>query len=100
MIWNNTATFSRCGADSWSLACVVEIVLSITIVLLLTIEILQLMTVGPRAYILNFENMIELTVIGLAATCLGTQEHETYVKWFSAFGIVLAYLGNDKSIRR
>ena len=52
------------------------------------------MSVGIRAYVTNFENMIELTVISLAAVCLSTQEFEEVEKWFSAFGIVLAYLGS------
>ena len=54
------------------------------------------MSVGIRAYVTNFENMIELTVISLAAVCLSTQEFEEVEKWFSAFGIVLAYLGSSK----
>ena len=45
-------------------------------------------------YVTNFENMIELTVISLAAVCLSTQEFEEVEKWFSAFGIVLSYIGN------
>ena len=73
-------------------------ILSLTLALLLTIEILQLMSVGIRAYVTNFENMIELTVISLAAVCLSTQEFEEVEKWFSAFGIVLAYLGSLKHL--
>ena len=73
-------------------------ILSLTLALLLTIEILQLMSVGIRAYLTNFENMIELTVISLAAVCLSTQEFEEVEKWFSAFGIVLAYLGISKTL--
>ena len=56
------------------------------------------MSVGIRAYVTNFENMIELTVISLAAVCLSTQEFEEVEKWFSAFGIVLAYLGSLKHL--
>ena len=92
--WSNNATFSGCSPDAWSPSCIVEMVLSLTLALLLTIEILQLMSVGIRAYVTNFENMIELTVISLAAICLSTQEFEEVEKWFSAFGIVLAYLGS------
>ena len=92
--WSNNATFSGCSPDAWAPSCIVEMVLSLTLALLLTIEILQLMSVGIRAYVTNFENMIELTVISLAAVCLSTQEFEEVEKWFSAFGIVLAYLGS------
>ena len=44
----------------------------------------------------NFENLIELMVIGLASVCLGAQEMEDIEKWFAAFGIVLAYIGKLK----
>ena len=105
-IWNNTATFSRCGGNSSSdiRVCVREITLSITIILLLTIEILQLISLGPYTSLssllryFNFENMIQLAVIILAAACLGTHHHEQHIKWCSALGIVLAYLGNIKTI--
>ena len=96
--WSNNATFSGCSPDAWSPSCIVEMILSLTLALLLTIEILQLMSVGIRAYLTNFENMIELTVISLAAVCLSTQEFEEVEKWFSAFGIVLAYLGSLKHL--
>ena len=98
MKWNNNATFSGCSKDSWSALCVVEMILTVTISLLLTIEILQLTSGGLRAYFTNFENMIELSIITLASICLGMQEYEEYEKWVAAFGIVLAYIGNEKSI--
>ena len=89
--------------------CAREIMLSITIFLLFTIEIIQLISMGPYTSsgflsftslwrYLNFENIIELVVIILAATCLCTQHKEQYIKWCSAFGIVFAYLGNDKFV--
>jgi hypothetical protein len=80
--------------DSWSVVCVVEVILAVAVLLLFTIEILQLMSVGVKTYCTNFENMIELTVISLASVCLGAQENEELEKWFAAFGIVLAYIGN------
>ena len=87
------ATFSSCFKDSWSPSCIVEIVLALCIVLLATIEILQLTSVGMKAYFTNFENLIEVSVIVLSSLCLGTQEFEDMEKWFSAFGIVLSYIG-------
>ena len=97
MDWNNTSTFSRCSAGGEAggsfVACSIEIILFSTICLLITQEVLQLFTLGFRAYLREFENLIEMMVIILAVTCLWTQEHEAYIKWFSAFGIVLAYLG-------
>ena len=96
--WNNTYTFSRCsssGKDGYSaFICSTEIMLLCTTVLLLIEELLQLFSLGVLYYIQQFENIIELSVISLAAVCLGTQELEAHIKWFSAFGIVLAYLGN------
>ena len=95
MEWNNDATFSHCMQDSWSAVCVVEVILAVTVLLLLTIEVLQLMSVGVKTYCTNFENLVELTVISLASVCLGTQESEEIEKWFAAVGIVLAYIGNS-----
>ena len=92
------ATFSACFKDSWSPSCIVEIVLALCIVLLLTIEILQLTSVGIKAYFTNFENLIEVSVIILSSLCLATQEFEDMIKWFSAFGIVLSYIGITFSI--
>ena len=91
--WHMNATFSACFKDSWSPSCIVEIVLALCIVLLLTIEILQLTSVGVKAYFTNFENLIEVSVIILSSLCLATQEFEDMIKWFSAFGIVLSYIG-------
>ncbi len=71
-----------------------EILLALCIVLLLTIEILQITAVGVKAYCSNFENLIEILVIVFSSLCLSTQEIEDMEKWFSAFGIVLSYIGN------
>ena len=85
-------------------ACSREIILSVTIILLFTIGVVHFISLGPytslkslRRYF-NFEKFIQLVVIILAATCLGTQHHEQNIKWVSAFGIVFAYLGNVKTV--
>ena len=73
-----------------------------SVVFLLFVEILQFVSLGPYANLseltlyFNFDNVIQLMVIFLAAACLVTQHEEIQVKWCSAFGIVFAYLGKYK----
>ena len=80
-------------------ACAREIVMCTTVVLLFAMEIAQFISLGPYTSIselrlyFNFDNIIQLGVIFMAAACLVIQHEEQHVKWLSAFGIVFAYLG-------
>ena len=79
--------------------CAREIVMLGSVILLFTMEIIQFVSLGPYErfsdlkFYFNFDNIIQLVVIFLAATCLAIQGQELHVKWCSAFGIVLAYIG-------
>ena len=107
--WNHNEnshwTFSTCFAESSDdiRVCAREIVMFSTVVFLLVVEILQFVSLGPYANLseltlyFNFDNVIQLMVIFLAAACLVTQHEEIQVKWCSAFGIVFAYLGKYKT---
>ena len=80
-------------------ACAREVVMFSTVIFLLAMEVLQFISLGPYASLselrlyFNFDNLIQLIVIFLAAACLVGQHDEMHVKWCSAFGIVFAYLG-------
>jgi hypothetical protein len=105
--WNHSghahATFSRCYSDSSDdmRTCAREIVMLTTVILLFAVEIIQFVTLGPYStfselrFYFNFDNLIQLVVIVLAAACLAVQSHETDIKWCSSFGIVFAYIGKN-----
>ena len=81
--------------------CAREIVMCTAIILLFIIEILQFISLGPYTslselrFYFNFDNIIQLVVITLALASVATQHKEIHVKWCSAFGVVIAYIGND-----
>jgi len=97
------ATFSRCYSDSSDdlRTCAREIVMLTTVILLFTVEIIQFVTLGPYStfselrFYFNFDNVIQLVVITLAAACLAIQSHEIDIKWCASFGIVFAYIGKN-----
>ena len=78
------------GAPTFN--CIVEAILTFTILLLIAQEFLQIFALGPRRYLREFENVLELLVIGLAVAGFAVQDDVVRLKWISAFGIVLAYL--------
>ena len=73
-----------------------------TLILMLTVEIIQFVSLGPYSsfselrFYFNFDNVIQLVVIILAAACLAVQNHEIDVKWCASFGIVFAYIGRNR----
>ena len=82
-------------------ACALEVTLSLTIVILLIIFILKIWSLGPyttkdriRHKLLNLENVMEVAVRFLAIACLVWQSDSQLLKYFAAFGIFFAYLGN------
>ena len=95
-------TFSQCIEGSkweWR-TCSPEISLAITVALLLIVFVLKIWSLGPyttRATIrrlFNLENTMELVVRLFAVACLVWQPNSQLLKYFSAFGIFFAYLGN------
>ena len=55
-------------------------------------EILQLLTLGPRRYLSEFENWLEFTLLTLSTLGLVYQKNLVIFKWLSAFGITLSYV--------
>ena len=97
-----------CTDDTWGaiLACIAEIILCSSIFLQSIIQISHLISLGPRRYF-HLENLLPTTVLILALTCViiasttTTENKKTQIyrlKWVSAFGILLAYLGNFRAI--
>ena len=84
--------FRFCGSKP-SLTCGLEIVLTVLIALLALQEILQFFTLGPRRYLSEFENLLEICIVILASLGLVYQKNLYVFKWFSAFGITLSYVG-------
>lgn len=84
-------TYRWCGKDL-SLRCGLEITLSILIGLLAVQEILQFFSLGPKRYLSEFENWLEIATLTLSTLGLIYQKDLAVFKWFSAFGICLAYV--------
>ena len=84
--------FHQCLYGSNRLECVLESVLLLSVVLLATQEFMQAYALGFGTYLRELENILELVVIVLALCGVGMQHDMNVVKWFSAFGVCLAYL--------
>ena len=96
-------TFSRCGDDAKGrLTCSVEITLSITVAVLIIIDIIELIALGPYKKrndfrrIFSFGNLVKLVVriFVLAGLCL--QHEEQPLQYCSAIGIFFAFLGKSE----
>eukprot|EP00096_Caligus_rogercresseyi_P012310 TRINITY_DN5113_c0_g1_i1.p1 TRINITY_DN5113_c0_g1~~TRINITY_DN5113_c0_g1_i1.p1 ORF type:complete len:560 (-),score=54.00 TRINITY_DN5113_c0_g1_i1:83-1762(-) len=95
-----SSTFSRCrapkngksGSSYRRLVCSIEVGLTLSLVLLFTQEVLQLLALRPKAYFREFENWLELCIIGIVVSSLITQRDLDTFKWLSAIGVCLSYL--------
>lgn len=88
-------SFLQCLASTdehFDWTCVIEVIMALSIILLLTQEVLQCFALGGRQYFRELENSLELTVLILATIGLGVQSNMGALKWVSAFGITLGYL--------
>ncbi len=85
-------TFDLCQASNPSLTCAFETILLTLLIILVIQEVLQLITLGPKRYLSEFENILEILVLTLAGCGLGFQYNVYILKWVSAWGICLAYL--------
>jgi hypothetical protein len=84
-------TFDTCGADP-SMTCALEVILCLVTILLMIQEVLQLATLGPRRYLSEYENIMEVLILVLTICGLVFQYDMYVLKWLSAWGICLAYL--------
>ena len=88
---NEASTFRFCGKQN-SLRCGLEISLAILIAILALQEILQFFTLGFRRYLSEFENWLEVSTLTCSILGLIYQKDVVLFKWFSAFGICIAYV--------
>ena len=88
---SEAATYKFCGNET-SLRCGLEISLTILIAALALQELLQVLTLGPKRYLSEFENWLELATLTLCTLGLIYQKDKILFKWFSAFGISLSYV--------
>ncbi len=85
--------FGYCLVDGVpTVSCSMEIILLIMVVVLLAQEMVQCAALGVKRYLREFENLVELAALTLAAVGLFMQDQMALLKWLSAFGICLAYL--------
>jgi len=85
------STYRFCnGRDDFR--CTLEILMTFLISILALQEILQLLTLGPRRYLSEFENWLEFTLLTLSTLGLVYQKNLVIFKWLSAFGITLSYV--------
>ena len=85
--------FETCSlSGSATINCGIEVILTLAIAILLAQELLQILALGPRRYFKEFENILELFVIGLVISGFAIQTDIIRLKWVSAFAICLAYL--------
>ena len=84
-------TYKFCG-DIPDFRCGIEVFLTIWIVILIFQELIQFMTLMPKRYLSEFENWLEIAILTLSILGLIYQRNLYLLKWFSAFGISLAYV--------
>ena len=90
--WIIKPVFHSCSRTKRAGNCALESIVVVLLVLLSFQEIVQVIALGPKHYVREYENFIEWLVILLAAFVIGTQHVENVVKWLSAFASVLTYI--------
>ena len=97
------ATFSRCGDDAKGrLTCSVEIILSLTVAVLIIMDIFELVALGPYKKrndfrrIFSFGNLVKLVVRIFVVAGLCLQDDEQPLQSCSAIGIFFAFLGKSE----
>ena len=96
-------TFSRCGDDAKGrLTCSVEIILSLTVAVLIIMDIIKIFALGPYKKwkdfrrMLSVGNLVKLVVRIFVVAGLCLQQHEQPLQYCSAIGIFFAFLGKSE----
>ena len=90
----NETDFERCyfSEDTPTHCWIAEISLGVFIIILLLIEILQCLALGPMRYFKEIENWLEMLVLSLASVLVIGRIDQDSLKWVSACGVTLAWL--------